>query len=51
MDNPVALYTGDKRWSYEDSWGMEGQVEWEQSQPLPSNILGLVVQLETQDGG
>lgn len=51
MDNPVALYTGDKRWSWDGSYELEGQVTWTQSDPLPSNILMVVAQLETQDGG
>lgn len=51
MDNAITPFTGDKRWAWEGSWDLEGQVTWEQTQPLPSNILSLVVQLETQDGG
>ena len=51
MDNPVGLYTGDKRWSYDSSYELEGQVFFEQPDPLPSNILMLAAQLETQDGG
>jgi hypothetical protein len=51
MDNPVALYTGDKRWAWDGSYELEGQVAWIQSDPLPSNVLMVVAQLETQDGG
>lgn len=51
MDNPVALFTGDKRWAWEGGYEIEGQVFWRQDQPLPSNILSITVQLETQDGG
>ena len=51
MDNPVALYTGDKRWAWDGSYELEGQVTWTQSDPLPSNVLMVVAQLETQDGG
>lgn len=51
MDNPVALYTGDKRWTWDGSYETEGQVFWRQSDPLPSNVLMVVAQLETQDGG
>lgn len=51
MDNPVALYTGDKRWAWDGSYELEGQVAWTQSDPLPSNVLMVVAQLETQDGG
>lgn len=51
MDNPVALYTGDKRWAWDGSYELEGQVFWRQSDPLPSNVLMVVAQLDTQDGG
>lgn len=51
MDNPVALYTGDKRWAWDGSYELEGQVSWTQSDPLPSNVLMVVAQMETQDGG
>lgn len=51
MDNPVALYTGDKRWTWDGSYELEGQIFWRQSDPLPSNVLLVVAQLETQDGG
>lgn len=51
MDNPVALYTGDKRWAWDGSYELEGQVSWTQSDPLPSNVLMVAAQLETQDGG
>jgi len=51
MTSAVSLFTGDKRWTFEGTWGTEGQVFWRQSQPLPSNILAIVAQLETQDGG
>lgn len=51
MDNPVALYTGDKRWAWDGTYELEGQVSWTQSDPLPSNVLMVVAQLETQDGG
>lgn len=50
MDNPVALYTGDKRWSWDGTYELEGQVSWTQTDPLPSNILLVTAQLETQDG-
>jgi hypothetical protein len=51
MSNPVALYTGDKRWAWDGSYELEGQVFWRQNEPLPSNVLMVVAQLETQDGG
>lgn len=51
MDNPIALYTGDKRWAWDGSYELEGQVFWRQSDPLPSNILMVSAQLDTQDGG
>jgi hypothetical protein len=51
MNAAVSLFTGDKRWAWEGSYELEGQVYWKQDQPLPSNIGAIVVQLETQDGG
>jgi len=51
MDAAVPLFTGDKRWSVDGTWDMEGQLSWRQSDPLPSNILMLQVQVDTQDGG
>lgn len=51
MDQPVGLFTGDKRFQPEGSYDMEGQITWSQTDPLPSNILLLSAQLETQDGG
>lgn len=51
MDHSVSLFTGDKRWAWEGGYETEGQVFWRQNQPLPSNILSITVQLETQDGG
>jgi hypothetical protein len=51
MDQPVDLFSGDKRWSYEGTYDLEGQVSWEQDDPLPSNITMISAQLETQDGG
>lgn len=51
MSAPVALYTGDKRWAWDGSYELEGQVFWRQDEPLPSNVLMVVAQLETQDGG
>lgn len=51
MDGPIALFTGDKRWSVEGSWETDGAISWSQNDPLPSNILLLSVMLETQDGG
>lgn len=50
MDNPIALFTGDKRWSFDGSYETEGQVSWSQTDPLPSNVIMVAVQLETQDG-
>lgn len=51
MDNPVNLYTGDKRWSWDGTYDLEGQVSWSQNDPLPNNILMIAAQLDTQDGG
>ena len=50
MDNPVGLFDGDKRWSYEGTWDLEGKLYVETSDPLPCNITLLMTQLETSDG-
>jgi hypothetical protein len=50
MDNPISLFTGDKIWNYEGTYDRQGQIYWLQNDPLPSNILMLSAQLETQDG-
>lgn len=49
MGAPPDLFTGDKRWSYEGTWDLEGKIYFETSDPLPSNITMLMVQMETQD--
>lgn len=49
MSGPVGLFDGDKRWAYEGTWDTEGQITFETSDPLPSNITMLMAQLETQD--
>lgn len=51
MDQGVALFSGDKRWAYEGTWDTQGQISWQQDDPLPSNVLMISAQLETQDGG
>lgn len=50
MNAPVALFTGDKRWAWDGTYESEGQVSWTQSDPLPSNVLMVSAQLDTQDG-
>lgn len=51
MDAPPPLFNGDFPISWDGSIDREGYVIWEQTQPLPSNISGLSVELETEDGG
>lgn len=51
MDQPVPLRTDDIVQSWEGGYDRLGQVEWQQSLPEPLNISGLVLQLETEDGG
>ena len=50
MSARVPLFDGDKRWSHEGSYTLEGQVQFETSDPLPCNITMLMAQLDTQDG-
>ena len=49
MGSAPALFSGDKRWSWESSWSPEGQIQWTHTDPLPSNITMLMAQLETSD--
>jgi len=49
MDQPVGLFTGDKRWAWEGTYELEGQIAWQQTDPLPQTILLIAAQLETQD--
>ena len=49
MGSQVALFDGYKRWSYDGTWSDTGDIYFEVSDPLPSNITQIVVQLDTQD--
>ena len=51
MDQPVGLFSGDQRYAWEGTWDLDGQISWQQTDPLPNNITMLAAQLETQDGG
>lgn len=51
MDEPPPLQTGNVPVRWEGTYDREGQITFRQSRPLPLNVSGLVVQLETQDGG
>lgn len=51
MDQGLPLFSGDLRLPTDTSWTPDGQLAWQQTDPLPGNITQLVVQLETQDGG
>lgn len=48
MDS-VTLFSGDKRWSSDTDWTVDGCIAFEQSDPLPSNITMLMAQLDTED--
>lgn len=51
MDQGVPLFSGDMKLDTDTTWTRDGQLAWQQTDPLPGNITQLVVQLETQDGG
>jgi hypothetical protein len=51
MNNPPALFTGDKRVEWNGSYETEGSMYFRQEQPLPLTILGLFPQLRTEDRG
>ena len=50
MDTAIPPFTGDKRWAYEASWDLAGQINWYLDDPLPSNILMIQTQGDTSDG-
>lgn len=47
--NSIGLYSGDQRYPYEGTWSTQGQIYWQTSDPLPSNISLIMAQLETAD--
>lgn len=49
MSNAVPLFSGFKRFTYEDTWKQGPTVGFRQSQPLPSNVQLLVAQVDAQD--
>lgn len=51
MDQPAPLRTESVPVSWEGTYDRDGQITFEQTQPLPLNVSGLVIQVETQDGG
>lgn len=51
MDEPSPLRTDSVPVRWEGTYDRGGQITFQQSQPLPLNVSGLVIQLETQDGG
>lgn len=51
MDQPVPLATGDYPVAVETSYERGATHSWRMTQMLPLNVSGLVLQLETQDGG
>jgi hypothetical protein len=51
MNNPPALFTGDKSINWNGGYEVSGTVYLRQDQPLPFTLLGLFPQLVTQDRG
>lgn len=49
LSGPVGLFSGDDRYPYEGTITTQGQVYWQTTDPLPSNITLLMAMLETQD--
>lgn len=49
MDTPVALFDGDKRWTYDGTWASDGQIYFQASGPLPCNITLLMAQVDTKE--
>ena len=44
------LFTGDKVLPLAQSWGLDGRIYLEQDQPLPMNIVAVILRLITSDG-
>lgn len=51
MNNPPALFTGDKSINWNGYYETAGTMYFRQDQPLPFTLLGLFPQLVTQDRG
>ena len=51
MGQAVPLFSGDKNLDYEDDYTTEGQVAFEQRQPLPWTLLAIMPETNTQDAG
>lgn len=49
MNSPPALYTGDKYLAYPQGHDTGGNVEIQQTQPLPLTLIALILRLKTND--
>jgi hypothetical protein len=49
MNDPPALFTGDKKVPFPQGYSMEANIELRQDQPLPWNILSVIAHLKTND--
>jgi len=49
MDQPVPLFTGDKRLPYPKGFDRDAKVFIKQEQPLPMSILAVMPRLEVFD--
>ncbi len=49
MNSPPALFTGDKQVPYNKGYETQGNIEIQQTQPLPMHIISLVAHIKTND--
>ena len=49
MDQPIALFTGDKQIEFDSGFDTDGFVTVIQDQPLPLTLLGIYIRLQTFD--
>jgi hypothetical protein len=49
MDEPVALFTGDKEIPFPKGWNKDGRVYIRQNQPLPMTVLAIIPRIKTNN--
>jgi hypothetical protein len=49
MDNPVALFTGDRTITWEGDWDEGARITLRQDQPFPSTIIALMPRMHVED--
>jgi hypothetical protein len=49
LDSPPSLFTGDKTFPYPKGYETSGNIEIQQTQPLPQNIIALITRINTNN--